>query len=171
MSVLCQKRTHAPQQNVSLFDQLVGALLERERHIETECLCGLEVDHQLELDRGLDGKVAWLLALEDVIGIARRAPIIIEQVTSVGQEAAEFSEETVRIDGREAVASRQRRDLNAMDVHEAIRHHDQATIGLVCLYGNDGFELGGVANRYYHHLHGKGRSGGFEGVQERLGVW
>ena len=63
------------------------------RHREAERLGGLEVDLQLELDRGLDGKLARLRALEDSIGIGRRAPIIIELVNSVGQQAAEFSEE------------------------------------------------------------------------------
>ena len=81
---------------------------------EAERLGGLEVDHQLELDRGLDGKLARLLALEDAIDIGRRAPKIIGQVNSVGQQAADFSEETERIDGRETIASRQRCDLYAM---------------------------------------------------------
>ena len=85
-----------------------------QRHVEAERLGGLEVDHQLELDRGLDRKLARLRALEDAIGIGRRAPKIIEQVISVGQQAADFSEETERIDGRETVASRQRCDLHAM---------------------------------------------------------
>ena len=89
---------------------------DRQWHVEAERLGGLEVDHQLELDRGLDGKLARLRALEDAIGIGRRAPKIIDQVTSVGQQAAEFSEETERIDGRETVASRQRCDLRAMGV-------------------------------------------------------
>jgi len=77
-----------------LLDHLVGALLELQRHVEAERLGGLEVDHQLELDRGLDGKLARLLALEDAIGIDRRAPKLIEPVISVGQQAAEFSEDT-----------------------------------------------------------------------------
>ena len=63
----------------SLFDHLVGALLEMQRHVEAERLGGLEVDHQLELDRGLDGKLARLRALEDAIDIGRRAPKIIER--------------------------------------------------------------------------------------------
>ena len=33
-----------------------------------------------------------------------------------------------RIDGGETVVSSQRCDLRAMDVHEAIRHRDQATV-------------------------------------------
>ena len=77
------------------------------------------------LTRGLDGKLARLRALEDAIDIGRRAPKIIDLVISVGQQAADFSEQTVRIDGREAVARRQRCDLHAMGVHEGIRHHDR----------------------------------------------
>jgi hypothetical protein len=50
--------------------------------------------HQFVLDRGLDGKLARILSLEDAIGIGRRAPKIIVPVISVGQQAAEFSERT-----------------------------------------------------------------------------
>src|SRR5262245_59573531 len=104
----------------------VGALLKKPRHVEAERRGGLEVDHQLELDRGLDRKLARLRILEDAIGIGRRAPKIIDQVTSVGQQAAELSEGTGRVDGRETVARRQQGDLRAMGDHEGIRHHDQA---------------------------------------------
>ena len=65
-----------------------------ERDVEAQRLGGLEIDHQLELDRGLDRKVGRLRALEDAIGIGRRASIIIDRVVSVGQQAAKFSEET-----------------------------------------------------------------------------
>jgi hypothetical protein len=60
MSALGQQRTHAPQQTVSLFDYIVGELSELHRHIQAERFGGLEVDHQLELGRGLDGKLAPL---------------------------------------------------------------------------------------------------------------
>src|ERR1700736_4770172 len=73
----CPHRTHAAQQRASSFDNMVGALLEEQRHVEAERLRGLEIDRQLELDRGLDGKLARLLALEDAIGIGRRASKII----------------------------------------------------------------------------------------------
>jgi hypothetical protein len=68
----------------SLFDQLVGALLEEQRHVEAERLGGLEVDRKLELGWGLNGKLARLLALEDAIGIGGCAPKIIEPIISVG---------------------------------------------------------------------------------------
>src|ERR1700730_15094382 len=117
--------------------RITAALLEEQRHVEAKRLGGLEVDHQLELDWGLDGKIARLLTLEDAIGIDRRAPKIIGHVNSVGQQAAEFSEEAVRINGRAAVGTSQRYDLYAMGIREAIRHRDKATIRLACLRGNN----------------------------------
>src|SRR5262245_13445966 len=118
-----------------------------------------------------NGKLARLLALEDAIDIACGAPIRSELVNSVGQQAAEFSEGTARIDGREAEASCQRYDLCTMDVRKGIRHHDQAAIRRESLCGNDRFERGYILDRGCDRLHNQGRSGSFEGVQVRFGVW
>ena len=46
-----------------LFDHLVGAQVERRRESEAERLGGLEVDYQLELDRGLDWKLVRIVPL------------------------------------------------------------------------------------------------------------
>src|SRR5436189_2369969 len=100
------------------LDHLVGAGEQRRRDFEAERLRGFKIEHQLELDRGLDRKLAWLLTFEDAVDVAGRAPIIIEHVISVGQEATGFCVQTVWIDGRETVASSQRCDLHAMGVQE-----------------------------------------------------
>src|SRR6478609_9010847 len=113
MSALGQKRT-----SLGLFEHLVSEREQFRRDIQSERFGGLAIDYQLELDRGLDRKLGRLRILEDAIGIGRRAPKIIDQVTSVGQQAAEFSEGTDRIDGRETVARRQQGDLRAMSDHE-----------------------------------------------------
>ena len=51
------------------FNHLVGAGEQRWRHVEAERLCGLEIDHQLELGRLLYRQVGRLLALEDAADV------------------------------------------------------------------------------------------------------
>src|SRR5262245_59052233 len=58
-----------------------------------------------------------------------------------------------------------------MGIREAVRHHDKATIWLTCLCGNDGFQLGSIANRRCDRLDREGRGGGFEWVQENVTIW
>src|SRR5262245_22358148 len=49
--------------HLQLFDHLVGYLLNLSRNREAQRLRGLEIDHQLELDRKFDWQRAWGLAL------------------------------------------------------------------------------------------------------------
>jgi hypothetical protein len=51
MSALRQKRTHAPQQTVFLFDYLISASEQWQRHRDAERLGGLEVDSEFNLGR------------------------------------------------------------------------------------------------------------------------
>ena len=95
----------------ALFDHLVGAPEQRRWNGKAKRFRRLEIDHQFKFGRRRTWKIGRLLALEDAIDIVGRAPKIIAQVSSVGQQAAALSEETVCIDGREMVASRQRYDL------------------------------------------------------------
>jgi hypothetical protein len=93
-----------------------------QRHVEAERLGGFEVDDQFVLGRRLDRQVGRLFALEDAIGIRRRAPIIIEEIISVGQKTAKFGEEAERIDGRETVASGQRYDFTSVVTLTLVSH-------------------------------------------------
>ena len=87
-----QTATCAVLQMSSLFDDLVGSDKESLRHGEAECLGVLYVDHQFEFNRGLDGKIARLRALQDAIDIRRRTPELIENIRAVRDQAANFSE-------------------------------------------------------------------------------
>ena len=71
------------QHTKALLDDLVGELLEAQRYIETKCLGGSEIDHQLVFHGSLDGKLARLLAPKDARGVGRRAPITINGITPV----------------------------------------------------------------------------------------
>ena len=59
-----------------------------DRDVEAERLGGLEVDHQFVLDRRLHRQVGGLLAFEDAIDVAGRAPKLVDQVRPIGDQAA-----------------------------------------------------------------------------------
>jgi hypothetical protein len=74
-----------------LLDELVSRHKEGLGYGQPEYLGGLEIDDHLVLERRLDGKLAWLIALENAIGIGGSAPMLIDKIRSVGDQAAACS--------------------------------------------------------------------------------
>src|SRR5262245_26156494 len=70
------------------FDHLVGASDHGCRDFQAARLRRLEVNHQLVLGRRLHRKVGRLLAFEDAIDIASRAPEWINRIWTIGDQAA-----------------------------------------------------------------------------------
>src|SRR5262249_720718 len=66
-----------------LFDYLVGDLLKMQRHVNTKCLGGLNIDHQLELRGLLDRQVGGLLTLENPTGVGSIQAMRIRKTASV----------------------------------------------------------------------------------------
>ena len=78
------------------FDHLVGTHLQSWRHVEAERLGGLEIEHRFVLGRRLHRQVCRLLAFEDAIDVAGRAPVLIDWIRPVGNQAATGNEVAVR---------------------------------------------------------------------------
>ena len=84
-----------------LFDHLVGARENRDRHVEAERLRGPKIDHQLELGGVLDRQIGSLFAFENTINIRDRAPIEVVVIDTVRGQSAALDEITESIHSRE----------------------------------------------------------------------
>src|SRR5262249_34659203 len=89
------------------FDHLVGDLLKMQWHVNTKCLGGLDIDHQLELRGLLDRQVGGLLTLENPTGVGSIQTMRIRKTASVAYQAAGLGVLAERKDRSYAVAGSQ----------------------------------------------------------------
>src|SRR5262245_9472843 len=104
-----------------LFDHLVGDLLKMQRHVNTKCLGGLDIDHQLELRGLLDRQVDGLLTLENPTGVDSIQTMRIRKTASVAYQAASLGVLAERKDRSHAVAGSQCCKLFAPTKEKRIR--------------------------------------------------
>ena len=90
-----------------LLDHLIRPLQQRRRDRQAEGLGGLEVDHQLELRGLLDGKVARLGSLEDLVHVGSGAAKLIRQAGPIRHEAATLGVLPSRKDGGQPALRRE----------------------------------------------------------------
>jgi hypothetical protein len=56
---------------------------QRRRNVYAECLCGRQVDHELELGRLLNGKLRRFFASQDAIDIIRCLAVLMKHIEPV----------------------------------------------------------------------------------------
>ena len=188
MSALGQKQTYALQQGMSAlppiadicsahadvrfgpiadisqvsFDDLVGAAKHCRGHHKAERLGGLKIDHQFVLSWRLHRKVSGLLALEDVIDIAGRLPVLVDPIRSVGDQAAASDEVTVAVDRGQFVPSGKRDDLVPMKYSTRARRHDQTAIRSARERGDSALDFASLAYVNRPQLHPERRRHGLD---------
>src|SRR5215470_8981624 len=84
-------RTHAVQQTEPLFDHLVGAAEQRERHSKAERLRGLEVDKQLYFGDLLNRQISRLLTLEYASGLNASLTVRFHKAACITHQTARDS--------------------------------------------------------------------------------
>jgi hypothetical protein len=76
----------------TLFNHVVGALLEKPGHVQAERLRGPEGDHKLELCWLLNRKVGGIVAAQYTINIGSRLTVLVGQIDTVRDQAAVLDE-------------------------------------------------------------------------------
>src|SRR5262249_47201171 len=92
---------------IKLFDQFVCAREQRRRDRQPERLSDLDVNDQLELSRLLDGEVAGLSTLQDLVHEGGSPPEEVDDARPVRHQAPRIRVLTNGVYGRKAAASSQ----------------------------------------------------------------
>jgi class 3 adenylate cyclase/CheY-like chemotaxis protein len=151
------------------FNHLVRPCEQHRRYIESQCVGSLQIDHQFELGRRLQGKIARIGALQDPVDVGCGAAEDIGGIDAVRNETAARSKHAQWIDCGQAVARCQRNDQITMAGGEGIRQDDQAAGRLGSESSNSAFELAIVVGHGNDRLDAKGRGRILDHAYERSG--
>src|SRR5262245_54737542 len=102
-------RTWSPLLNYSIRTQE-----KRSRNRQPECLCGLQIDHEIQLGRLLDRERLRLRSSQDPINVAGGAPEQIVAIYSITDESTILHELRRVIDRRESSSRGQPDDVGAV---------------------------------------------------------
>src|SRR5262249_943348 len=110
--------------NCSLFDHLVGAGEHGRWHREADGLRGLEIDNQFVFGRRLYRHVGWLFALKDPVDVTGRTTILVDEIGSIGDQAAAGNAVSVKVDRRKFVSGGKRNDQFSLSDYRRGRCRD-----------------------------------------------
>src|SRR5271167_1572977 len=97
-----QQRTHAPQQNESLFDHVISAGEKRRWNRYTNRLSGPEVDKKLKFRGLLNRKIGGVYPFEDLVDERACASVQLRHVRSIGCKQAGFPLLASKPNGRQS---------------------------------------------------------------------
>src|SRR5262249_47326145 len=107
----------------------------------------------LKFVRKLDRQVAGLGAFKNAIDVGCRAAVLLDPVNLVGRQATFRDEKTLRIDGRQPMPGRKRKDLVPLTDNGRMRERDQAAVRLARGWIDGALELGDILHRRSRRLY------------------
>src|SRR6266849_9525441 len=129
-------RVHGVGEAHRLLDDLVRPRQQRLRDHQPERLRGLEVDHQLKFGGLLDGKIARLGPLEDLVDVASSTSLHLGSIYSIGHETAWLNKHLELIDCGDPMRGRKIEDGLSMHEHEGWRRHHY-TLVVILLHAEE----------------------------------
>src|SRR5215510_5822345 len=135
------------------LDDLVCPPEHRRRDRQTERLSGLEVDHQLELRRLLDGQVAGVGTLQNLVHVGSGAPRQVSKVRSIGHQAPDIDILAVWEHRRQPVLCRQVHEASSLTGEHGGWQHGQSTRARPGHVQEGPVELGGMSRLHDLKLH------------------
>src|ERR1041384_3911640 len=93
-----------------LFDHLIRANEQQRWYFKAERFGGLQIDCQFVFDRSLHRQVGGLGALEDQINVSSRAPVHVEKIRPVRDQATGSDDEACEVDRGQLVPGCERND-------------------------------------------------------------
>ena len=113
------------------LDHFVGALLEQQRHLKPNRLCGLEVYHHLELGWLLDRQIGGLCPFKYPVNVARCPAIDVREARPVEDQSARFHELSAAVDRRQPTLCGKICDQTAMRLGQRLESHDDRVRAVV----------------------------------------
>src|SRR5262245_18926991 len=107
-----------PPSPFTSFNHLVGSREQRRWDFHAECLCGGEIDDQLEFGAEFDRQVAGLFAFENPADVGPGAAISVRLTRSVADQAANLGVLALVIHRREGMPASERHELSALAEEE-----------------------------------------------------
>ena len=169
----------------ALFDHLIGAFEQWPRHRHTQCLRGLEIDHQLILGRRLHREIAGFFAFQNTVDVTGYVPNLVVEISPVRHQSAGGGKKAKGEDRRQFVPGGKRNDQILMKRGQRAGRHDEAAIRQACESRDGALHLGPVA--YVDHgyfqaecrcdtlddgeLAGPGRDAGITNDRNASHVW